>query len=392
MSQSTSQQFASSRALNTRGFASRELDVRYFFLSLTCVLIGFGVLMVHSASITSWPTEFEQVYLARHLKYLSIGVVAACIAGCMPARFWMKAAPWLFAGTLLLLGLVLVPGIGTRVNGAARWLRFGPLSMQPSELAKITMPLFVASIVIRRRDSLRNLMRGTVPFALPVGITVGLVVLEPDLGTTLFLLGSASLVLFFGGWPLRNFAVGIVAAICGAGYLILAQAYRVRRITDFVSVWTDFKSSDAWQLKQSLVTLGTGENWGVGLGRGTQKLSFLPESNTDFVFAVVGEELGLGGTLGLAALWCGVFWSGTRLLRNLRSDCFASVVSMTFLTQLVGQALINAAVVTALVPTTGIPHPLVSYGGSSLVVSVVSIGIVVSLSRADAERDMVVLK
>ena len=377
--------------LNGKTAAAQELDVRYFFLSLTSVLIGFGVLMVHSASITSWPTEFEQVYLARHLKYLTIGVIAASVAGCMPARFWLRAAPWFFAVTILSLGLVLVPGIGTRVNGAARWLRFGPVSMQPSELAKITMPLFLAAMVIKRRERLNKLFRGTVPFLIPIGIVTTLVVLEPDLGTTLFLLGSACLVLFFGGWPLRNFVVGIVMACGGCVYLVLAQAYRMRRITDFVSVWTDFKNSDAWQLKQSLVTLGAGENWGVGLGRGSQKLSFLPESNTDFVFAVVGEELGLAGTLGLAALWCGVFWSGTRLVRKLRSDCFASIVSMAFLTQLVGQALINAAVVTALLPTTGIPHPLVSYGGSSIVVSVLSIGIVVSLSRADPDRDQAVL-
>jgi len=157
-------------------------------------------------------------------------------------------------------------------------------------------------------------------------------------------------------------------------------------------VWTDFRASDAWQLKQSLIALGAGGLWGVGLGRGSQKLSFLPESNTDFVFAVVGEELGLAGTAGLAILWCGVFWSGARLFREFRTNCFASVVAMTLLTQLVGQALLNTAVVTALVPTTGIPHPLVSYGGSSLVMSVVSLGIIVSMSRADPTRDKCVLK
>jgi cell division protein FtsW len=389
MSQITSNQIAP-HLVSGKSAAARELDVRYFFLSLTCVLIGFGVLMVHSASITSWPTEFEQVYLARHLRFLVIGVVMATIAGHLPARFWHKAAPWFFAATVLLLGLVLVPGVGTRVNGAARWLRFGPFSMQPSELVKITMPLFIASMVIKRRETLGRFFRGAIPFAFPVGLTVMLVVLEPDFGTALFLVGSACLVLFFGGWPIRNFVMGFAMTLCGAAYLVLAQSYRMRRITDFVSVWSDFKNSDAWQLKQSLVTLGAGENWGVGLGRGTQKLSFLPESNTDFVFAVVGEELGLAGTIGLAVLWCGVFWSGTRLIRHLRSVSFAAIVSMTFLTQLVGQALINAAVVTALLPTTGIPHPLVSYGGSSLVVSVLSIGIIVSLSRADPKLDSVV--
>ncbi len=198
-------------------------------------------------------------------------------------------------------------------------------------------------------------------------------------------------MLFFSGWPVRNFVLGGVGAGSALVLLILAQPYRLRRVTDFFSVWTNFSGSDAWQLRQSMITLGAGGYWGVGLGRGTQKLSFLPESNTDFVFAVVGEELGLAGTIGVAVLWCGIFWSGLRLFRDFRPNCFATVAGLTLLTQLVAQALLNAAVVTALVPTTGIPHPLVSYGGSSLVVSIVSLGIIVSLSRADRQTDACVL-
>jgi cell division protein FtsW len=367
-------------------------DNRHFFLSLAGVLIGFGVLMVHSASITSWPTEFERVYLTKHLQFLTVAVLAATAAGCLPARFWFKAAPWLFVANLILLGLVLVPGVGTEVNGAQRWLRFAGFSMQPSELAKITLPLFLARTAILARERIRHFFFGTVPFVVPAVLTLGLVILEPDLGTTVFLAGSAALTLFFAGWPIHNFVIGASAAVSGVVFLIISQPYRLRRVTDFVSVWTDFANSDAWQLRQSLITLGSGSFWGVGLGRGQQKLSFLPESNTDFVFAVVGEELGLAGTVGLCLLWCGIFWTGVRLFRSLPGNCFASVVSLTLLTQIVGQALLNAAVVTALVPTTGIPHPLVSYGGSSLVVTVVSFGIIVSLSRADRQTDNVVLK
>jgi len=246
-------------------------------------------------------------------------------------------------------------------------------------------------MAILRRERLRHVLFGTIPFALPLVVTVGLVVREPDLGTSLFLVVSACVVLFLAGWPIRNFVVGIAACVWGSVYLITSHSYRLRRITDFVSVWTDFDGSDAWQLRQSLIALGAGGLQGVGLGRGTQKLSFLPESNTDFVFAVAGEELGLVGTLGLVALWCGIFWCGMRLFREFRTDSFAAVAGMTLLVQLVGQALLNAAVVTALVPTTGIPHPLISYGGSSLVVSLVAFGIIVSLSRAEdaeAERDV----
>lgn len=360
---------------------------RHFFLALAGVLTGFGALMVHSASITSWPTAFEQVYLTRHLKFLAIGLTAACIAGQLPARFWFRMAPWMFAGTVLLLAAVLVPGIGTEVNGARRWIRFAGISIQPSEIAKLTLPLLLARMVVTRRESLRRVLAGTVPFALPTVLVVGLVVREPDLGTSLFLMGSACVVLLLGGWPVRNFVVGIAGCVSAGIYLVTTQSYRMRRITDFVSVWTDFDSSDAWQLRQSLIAMGAGGTHGVGLGRGTQKLSFLPESNTDFVFAVAGEELGLVGTLGLVALWCGIFWFGLRLFREYQPTSFAAVAGTTLLVQLVGQALLNAAVVTALVPTTGIPHPLISYGGSSLVVSLVAFGIITSLSRADAEAD-----
>lgn len=371
--------------------ARQTADERSFFLALVCVLVGFGVLMVHSASITSWPTDFEQVYLTKHLTFLAVSVIAASLAASMPARFWFRAAPWLFAGVMLLLVAVLIPGIGTSVKGARRWLRLGGQSLQPSELAKLVIPLFVARLMVNRRESLQGWVRGTVLFLLPIGLAIGLVLIEPDLGTALFVAGAGTVTLYYGGWPIRNYILGLAVAVPAVVVAITAHSYRLRRITDYVSVWTDLPNSNAWQLKQSLLSLGHGGTWGVGLGRGTQKLSFLPESNTDFVFAVVGEELGLAGTIGVAALWCGIFYVGVRLFRRFRSDCYASIVGQTLITQIVVQALINAWVVTALVPTTGVPHPLVSYGGTSLLVTLVSFGVMVSLARAEPETDAEVL-
>jgi len=367
-------------------------ELRALFLSLTCVLAGFGVLMVHSASITSYPTEFEQIYLARHLRFLAIGVIGATIAALMPARFWYRQAWWLLAVTVVLLIVVLIPGVGREVNGARSWIRIGSFTMQPSELAKITLPLVLVRMLRERRESLQRWIGGTVPFALPIALVAGLVIAEPDLGTTMLLFGSAGLALFFGGWPLRNFFIGIVSCAAGAGWLMTTRTYRIRRLTDFVSIWSDFEHSEAWQVKQSLIAMGSGGLSGTGIGRGVQKMSFLPESNTDFVFAVAGEELGLLGTLGLIALWWGILWTGLRLFRHFRRDCFATVAAMTLLTAMIGQAFLNAAVVTSLIPTTGITHPLVSYGGSSLVVSVVSLGVIISLSRADRDQDAVVLE
>lgn len=352
---------------------------RGLFLSLVSVLAGFGILMVHSASITSWPTEFEQIYLSRHLSFLAIGAVLAGLAALAPPRFWYRAAPWLFAGTLVLLVLVLVPGVGTRVNGARRWLRYGPASLQPSELLKIALPLLTCRLIESHRHRLHRWITGTVPLLWPLAICLPLVLLQPDLGTSVFLLAGVGLALFAGRWPLRNFALGLGAVVPLLGWMILNRPYQLKRITGFLAAWNDLDQAP-WQISQSLVSLGAGGLFGSGLGRGWQKLSFLPEANTDFVFAVVGEELGLAGTLALATVWIVLYLTGLKLLQPLPAGRFESLAGFTLLTQVVLQAAVNVAVVTALLPPKGIPHPLLSYGGTNLVVSLVSIGILLSLS------------
>ena len=353
---------------------------RSLFIALVAVLLAFGTLMVHSASITSWPTEFEQIYLSRHLVFLLVGISTAAVCSVLPPVFWRQAAPWIFWATVALLVLVLVPGLGTRVNGAQRWLRFGPLSLQPSELAKIALPLMLCRLAIARRDRWTNLLGGSLPILWPIGIVVPLVLIEPDLGTAVFLTLGAAVALFVAGWPLRHMLLAIAVVVPLAGGLVALRPYQLQRITGFVAAWSDGGKAP-YQLQQSLVSLGEGGLLGVGLGRGWQKLSFLPEANTDFVFAVVGEELGLAGTLGLLAVWAGVYVAGLQLVLRLPRNSFAWPVAFTLLTQLAVQATINMAVVTALVPPKGIPHPLISYGGSDLVTGLAAIGIVLSLTR-----------
>lgn len=353
---------------------------RGLFLSLACVLVGFGVLMVHSASITSWPTEFERIYLSRHLTFLAVGAVAAMFAASLPARFWRAVAPLLFWGVVALLILVLIPGVGAKVNGARRWLRWSGLSLQPSELAKIALPLMLARTLSANRERLRGIVLGTVPVLVTIAVVVPLVAMEPDLGTALFLTLGAATALFVGGWPIRNFLLGAAAAIPAAVLLVTIKPYQRKRITGFIAAWTDL-SEAPYQLQQSLVSLGVGGPWGVGIGKGWQKLSFLPEANTDFVFAVVGEELGLIGSLGLVAVWLALYVTGLRLVGSLPAGSFERIASFTLLTQVVLQAALNVAVVTAMVPPKGIPHPLLSYGGSNLVVSLVSLALVLGLTR-----------
>lgn len=357
---------------------------RRWFVSFALVLVACGVLMVHSASMTSRPSEFEQIYLSRHLIFLLVGLCGAVTASWISPRTWRLLAPWLWLVTVALLVVVLIPGIGTRVKGAQRWLRFGSVSLQPSEVAKVTLPLAICTLLSAAQGLRHKWVRGLILFPLPAVILVPLVVLEPDLGTALFLTLGTGVALFLGGWPLRNFIVGVGAVIPAAIFVILQKPYMLQRISGFLATWT--KPEEApYQVQQSLATLGAGGIWGVGLGKGWQKLSFLPEANTDFVFAVIGEELGLVGSLGVIGLWGGLFLVGQRLLQRLPRDSFEYVFGYTLLFQLVFQAALNIAVVTALVPPKGISHPLVSYGGSNLVMSLVALGAIVSVTRQTAE-------
>ncbi|WP_166823346.1 FtsW/RodA/SpoVE family cell cycle protein [Thalassoroseus pseudoceratinae] len=357
---------------------------RSLFLSLIAVLASCGLLMVHSASVTSWPTEADQIYLSRHAVFVLLGGIAALGCSCIPASRLRQLAPWMFAGTVLLLVAVLVPGFSVRVNGARRWLRAGGISLQPSEFAKITLPLLLASLATTRTQMMRHWLWGTLPFLLPIGLVGGLVLVEPDLGTAAFLMASGSLCLFFAGWPLRNFIFGCVFGGLVLGFGVGLRPYQLERIRGFIGAWTDFDSAP-YQLKQSLMTLGAGGVDGVGIGNGWQKLSFLPEANTDFVIAVVGEELGLVGTLGLVAVWLGVLLTGFRLLERCEPHSFSAIAGKTLIAQLVLQAAINVAVVTAMVPPKGIAHPLVSYGGSNLLVSFISVGLILSLTKSSAD-------
>lgn len=362
-------------------------EFRGLFVSLVSVLVGFGIVMVHSASITSWPTQFEEVYLSRHLTFLAIGVFVSMTCAAVPARVWLAQAPLLLVGTCVLLLAVLIPGVGTRVNGAQRWLRLGSVSLQPSELAKIALPLMACRVILWRPTD-RGWLKELVAVAIPVAMVVPLILPEPDLGTSAFLLLSYAIALFLAGWKLRYFfgcATVLLPLLVSA---VALRPYQIRRVTGFIETWTNIDSAP-WQLKQSLFTLGSGGLMGVGPGQGSQKLSYLPEANTDFVFAVVGEEFGLVGTLTIVFVWSGLFLTGVRLLAN--TPKIARAVGTALLAQLTLQAAINVAVVTAMVPPKGIAHPLISYGGSNLVTSLATIGIILSMSRCSTDEEIRVL-
>jgi cell division protein FtsW len=357
---------------------------RKVFISVVAMLLGFGITMVYSASITSRPSQVEQVFLSRHLIFVAIGLMCSWLASQVPSRWWYLLAPYLFWGTLILLVLVLIPGVGARVNGARRWFRIGTLSCQPSELMKIALPLFLCRLAVRKQDDLRSWRKGIVPVAYPIALASAVVLVEPDLGTALFLAISGGIALWISGWPVRNYLMLGSAAIPAIAIAVLRKPYQMQRIYDFLATWSDWTQAP-YHLKQSLVTLGGGGLWGLGLGEGFQKLSFLPEANTDFVFAVIGEELGLIGALFVIGLWMTLYITGLILLREVKLHQFAARAAFVLLTQLLFQVTINIAVVTAMVPPKGIAHPLISYGGSNLVITLTAVGVLLGLTRPESE-------
>ena len=375
-------------SFTTRLSAAMEVrsNTRNLLACLVGVLICVGVQMVQSASLTSRPSEQDSVFLGRHLAYLALSLVCAWTASNISSAWLQRNAVRLYAVLLFLLVVLLVPGIGSRINGAQRWLRFGGLSLQPSELGRIVMPIMAASLLTKLRSSSGFGLKTVPGTLLPILIVAPLVAIEPDLGATVFLMTGYALALFLGGWPLRYFVTCVCCLMPAAASLLILRPYQAQRISGFMDAWKDL-SQAPWQIRQSLMSIGSGGLEGTGIGGGWQKLSYLPEANTDFVFAVIGEELGLIGTVAVCMVWMAVFFTGRAVLKHLPKTSFEWILGTTLLVQLLFQAMANIAVVTALVPPKGVPHPFISYGGTNLLVSLVAVGLIVGMSRTPAAAE-----
>lgn len=355
---------------------------RQLHLAFVGVLVGVGVLMAFSASMSSKPGVSSAGYIFRHLACLALAIPAASVASRISPDTWRRIAPWAFFATCLLLVLVLVPGIGARVNGARRWFRLAGFSLQPSELMKLALPPYLAVVLEQQRVLKRSFVSDAVRLLVPLGVVALLAILEPDLGSAVLLLTTGAIVLWSGGWPMKRMATAAILCSPSLLGLLFLKPYQIQRLTGFIDVWTAPERAP-YQIKQSLLTLGVGGWFGEGLGKGWQKLSFLPEANTDFVFSVVGEELGLVGTLAVVGAWLGVYLTGLRVLSSRHPGSLASIIGFTWLTMLVSQAALNICVVTALAPPKGVSHPLLSYGGTSLLVSIVIVGAFLGVTREE---------
>lgn len=363
----------------------RGLGVDGAVLAVVAALSFVGVIMVFSASAVVAGTRFHDAvyFLKRQVMWLLVGFVVLHVASRIDYVQWRKLAPWLLGGTALLLVIVLLPSLGLVAKGARRWLRFGPVSIQPAELFKLASVLYLASYLARREDRLTRFKAGLLPPLAVVGALAGLVLLQPDLGTVAVVGTVMMMMLFLAGARPTHLVGVLLATLPVAALLILRSGYRRQRIMTFLEPWKD-AADGGFQVTQSFLAFGSGGLFGVGLGEGKQKLFFLPEAHTDFVLALVGEELGLFGTTAIMLLFVLLVLKGFQIAGNAREP-FGRYVALG-ITLLIGvQVLVNAGVVTGVLPTKGLTLPLVSYGGSSLVVSMLAIGILLSVSR-DRER------
>lgn len=350
-------------------------------LIATYLLALVGLVMVFSASGVMAESRYGDAtyFLKRQALWLLIGFLMLHWAAGQNYAIWKSLTPILLGVTLLLLALVLVPVLGTEINGARRWFRVAGFSVQPAEFCKLVVVLYLAWFLFRKEEDLTNFKKGVLAPVLVVGVFSVLVLLEPDMGTAVVMVLVLLTVLFLGGARLHHLVGFVTALVPVAYFLIMESEYRRRRLLSFLDPWQDPQGA-GFQLTQSFVALGNGGIMGVGLGEGRQKLFFLPEAHTDFVLALVGEELGFLGTALLIGLFTLIVIKGFRIAGQA-PDAYGRYLA-SGVTLLIGiQALINAGVVAGLLPTKGLTLPFVSYGGSSLIVSFVAVGILLSVSR-----------
>jgi len=333
-----------------------------------------------SSSIYAWEKYKDSFFfLKRHLAFLFIGVALAFLAMCADYRKLQEAAKPLLAVSLLLLFLVLIPGIGREVSGAQRWFRFKFLSFQPSELAILAVIVYTADFVSRKQNLLRNFWKGFMPPMFILGSTALLILMQPDLGTTISLSVVVMVMVFSAGTRLTYLLSLFLMSLPALYILIFSVPYRRMRIMAFLNPWLDPKGS-GFQIIQSQLALGSGGIFGVGLGHSRQKLFYLPAAHTDFIFSIIGEELGLLGTLSIVILFMIFVRQGLKVIRNA-PDRFGHFLSLGLVLMICLRAAINIGVSCGLLPTKGLPLPFISYGGSSLMFDMVAVGILLNIAR-----------
>jgi cell division protein FtsW len=359
----------------------RKLTPDLWLFAVALVLLSTGVVMVYSASAIVAADRFRDPYffLKRQVFWAALGCGALWVALRTDYRRLEKLVlPLLLVATVLLV-LVLIPGLGVSINGSRRWLRLGPLSFQPAELAKLALVLYLAAFLARRRETLNEAWQNIVPPVTVGGVLAGLVLLQPDLGSAVTLLVLTVGLLFLAGARTRWLAAMGVAALPLAALAVWMAPYRMRRIFAFLDPWQDPRGS-GFQIIQSWLAFGSGGVLGRGIGESRQKLFYLPEAHTDSIFAIVGEELGFLGATVVVVLFAALIWRGLRI--GLRAaEPFGAYLALGITVLVATQTLVNLGVVTGMLPTKGLPLPFLSFGGSALLMTMLSTGVLLNISQ-----------
>jgi cell division protein FtsW len=362
-------------------------DMPLALLGLALLLIGLVAISSASIEYAHWHYQNAWYHTQRHLLYLLIAMATGVVVYRVPSRFWLDTGwVWLFVALALLI-LVLVPGVGREVNGSQRWLPLGPFTLQPSEFAKLAMVVYLAGYMVRREHEVRHEWQGFLkPMAVLFATTL-LLMIEPDFGATVIVGASAFGMLFLAGVKLRHFMLVLLGALAAMLVLVASADYRVKRLTAYTDPWAD-PFDTGFQLTQSLIAFGRGEWLGVGLGNSVQKLFYLPEAHTDFVFSIWAEETGFVGALAVIGLYAAligrILWVGRKALQA--ANPFGAYLCYGVALVFSGQAFVNMGVSSGLLPTKGLTLPFVSYGGTSLIVCCAMLALVLRVDSDGRSR------
>ena len=352
-------------------------DIQLLFPVL--FLVGIGIVMVYSASSALALKKFGSGYyfLKKQAIFALLGIVVLVICRHFPYRLYRSLTYPFLVFAVILLVAIKFSGFGYSAGGSARWLRFGAFSFQPSEFVRFALVIYLAYSMDKKKDKLQDFYVGFMPHILVLGILTALILIQPDFGSVLILGAITWIMLFVGGVRLLHLFSALMVILPILGYFMINAEYRIKRLMSFLNPWK-YPTDGGYQVVHSLMAFGTGGLWGTGIGKGYQKLFYLPEPHTDFIFSVIGEELGLLGVLVILGLYVLIFWRGVWIARNTE-DSFGAFMAVGLTAAIGLQVCVNMGVALGLLPTKGLTLPFLSYGGSSLLMNMAAIGILMNI-------------
>jgi len=369
---------------SSAGGPAQTYDAQLLFAVL--FLVGIGIVMVYSASsalaLKKYGSGFH--FLKKQAVFSLVGIVALVVFSHIPFRLYRSLTyPILFLALGLLIA-VLVSALGLEAGGSLRWIRLGPLTFQPVETARLAIVVYMAYSLSKKKDGLRQFRIGFVPHVLVLVLFIVPLMLQPDFGSVVIFTTLVWLMMFVAGVPIRHLLSALLLVLPMAYFLMVTATYRIKRLISFLDPW-QYPAAEGYQIIHSLMAFGTGGLWGTGIGKGYQKLFYLPEPHTDFIFAVIGEELGFWGVLFILGLYGLVIWRGTSIAFRCKDE-FGMLMAIGITTAIGLQVSINMGVALGLLPTKGLTLPFLSYGGTSLLLNMASIGILMNIGAGNAKK------